>query len=221
MAFLPIDITAPVFVDEHGRLMDKKFKMLQPEVDEAGYRHIYLPVPGTGEREKRYLHIEVARHHGLLAGPASAWQPEDVDFKDGDKANCRIGNLIRPQTADGGPRADESVPETADEEAWEGVKEEVEAVAPDEDVVSESQPEPEPEQPRGEFKVPPPPKHRRKDDFTRIKGVGDKFSRALRAQDIQNFRELSEVKPEVVAGWLNCSFSVAERIVAQAEDMKV
>lgn len=91
--FKYLDTTiAAVAISEHGKLLSG-YKVLKPFMGEDGY--LQFTVPFSHPADTRYLHIEVARHHGLATGTRpKTLAPEAIGFKDEDRSNCNVENLF-------------------------------------------------------------------------------------------------------------------------------
>lgn len=142
MSFIQLDDAHPVFIDNSGRLKDRNLIKVSPkEHSENG--HLYFSfINGEGEFEYRYLGIEVLRHFGSIQIRPNRLIPEDLEFKDGDKANVHINNLSLVQGVNLTERGKEHNPllfEEAKPKKRATVK--VSDLKKDEEDESESQPE--------------------------------------------------------------------------------
>lgn len=123
--YAAIDKNKNIHIDSEGRLLDWRLRRIIPEADQAGYLFFFLPSPAGPE--KRYVHVEVARHHGdpiaRASGPRQI-SPDQVTFKDGDKTNTSVSNLVYdPQTkADQVLKRADAVLEETGDLTWEQVE---------------------------------------------------------------------------------------------------
>lgn len=85
--FVPIDNSPHLLISREGKLRTPRLAKVRPETDTDG--HPYFQLAG----EKRYVAIEVLRHHGRIQLKPGVLGIKDIQFLDGNPSNCDITNL--------------------------------------------------------------------------------------------------------------------------------
>lgn len=183
--YTAIDKSKDIHIDSEGRLLDWRLRRIVPDLDEDGYLFFYLPSP-SGTQDKRYVHVEVVRHHGdpvaRSSGPGQIG-PDEVTFKDKDKGNVSVSNLVYEPASVQAKAKNKPDPPPADPEP----KAEVEAETK-EDSEGEASPPPSVDvAAQAEF------------DFATIKGIGATMNQRLHENGVHTVADFTSADPEPLA----------------------
>lgn len=184
-----------VAISEHGKLLSG-YKVLKPFMGEDGY--LQFTVPFSHPADTRYLHIEVARHHGLATGTRpKTMKPEAIGFKDEDRSNCNVENLFVVADSDSDSAASttpvlpSAPPEGYGEKETQGKGEKETAAseaAADSDLFGDADASEE-SGPYGVVEV--EAEAEEPADFTQIKGIGAASDRVLHDDGIDTFAQFA------------------------------
>lgn len=94
MPRIPIDGTNPMYIDSEGYVVDEYFRKVEPKTEEDGRQYVLV------NGEKRYVDTLVYEHFANKGQGAVLRKDEQPDYKDGDKGNCHIDNLVIVKSRD-------------------------------------------------------------------------------------------------------------------------